>query len=387
LGLNLKTVAVALAACATAGGIAAAVIVACIPDLPVGQQVPPPPPPAATGFCGDGIIDLEQGEECDNGPAASDAGFGGCSPACKVLCPGGKRLPLNNHCYRLAATAEVTLSAAEIACTDIGGHVVTFASDEEFEPVAKLVDAVDAGPFWVGIKNASSVVEHEPGWAPTCSGCFAHTLDASAPLPRSDVLPDASEGCIEAYSDPARRSWASYPCDHGPRLRVVCEREPDGYQSKSCDAGTCIALMATLPTKRYVYVAEAVSAANAQTGCAALGGQLVVLQSRDEREQLWRELSRIPNAPMAIWIGLSLSDGGADDGGVPWVWEDGTPAMSGGYPSPWGDGQPIVRVRGTTARAYLQDTMTAVDDTLARNVALPALPAYVCEVGVADGGP
>jgi hypothetical protein len=170
------------------------------------------------------------------------------------------------------------------------------------------------------------------------------------------------------------------------KTRVICEREPVGAQFTPCEAGICVDLVATYGAKRYVIVTRAATADVAAQSCTSFGGRLVVLQSRDEREQLWLQLSRSSPELSRIWIGLSQKDGGsADDAGDSWVWEDGTEADSpDGYPSPWGDHLPVTV--GTTSRAYMRAYMGEIDDTLARNdeeaQIVQTLP-FVCELPVA----
>jgi hypothetical protein len=370
--LNWKSVGALIAAIATVAAVAAAM--SCIPDLP-----PDRPLPAAAAGCGNGYIDLALGEQCDPG----DAGSSGCTSSCRVLCPRGFVWPNNNHCYQLAATTARSLlstQGANLRCADLGGHVVTFASEDEFEKVANFFQAVDAGVFWVGLQPGAnpyvSLVAYEPGWAPLCSGCFAHTADPNQGLPRSD----AGQGCVVAATALEVPSWTTYPCNGAPPAHVICEREPSGVQSVECDAGICIDLVVTHGTKRYAYQAARATADAAWTKCQELHGSLVVLQSRDEREQLWHELGKLQPPPSGIWIGLLLVDGGASDGGGVWVWDKGVSANApDAYAPPWGNSQPVSR--SATPRAYLSNAPGTLDDTLAHNDdrAVTTLP-YVCEL-------
>lgn len=387
------------AALAVAGGtsvlVAIAAGAACIPDLP-GDRSPTPP-----AGCGDGYVDLDAGEQCDPG-AGVPAGTGGCSASCQVQCS-GLLWSANDHCYELAPQTAGSLFEAAQHCSELGNnaHVVTFASDDEFNTVAGYVSGTDAGPFWVGIDNRVSVAPFEPGWSPSCPGCYAHAVDPTMPLPRLDAkAPDGgpiNEGCVRAFSDTRIQSWQQVPCSGAPRIRVVCEREPVGRQSRPCDAGICIDLTLTHATWAYVYVPSPATADDAEQACTAMGGRLVVLRSQDEREQLWLQLSRLDAVPPAVWIGLSLSDGGAAaDGGVggeagdaegsapSWVWDDGISASV--YPSEWAVVQPSSSP-SSHARAFLlhQGAPQTQDDTLAHNdqPSLTSLP-YVCEVPLAS---
>jgi hypothetical protein len=361
---------------------------ACIPDLP--PDAAGPAAPAQLGNCGDGYIDLAAGEECDP-PAAADAGSLGCSAQCKVLCSGLK-WSVNDHCYELmAASASALQGEASSRCASFrgGGHVVTFASERELDAVARYLADADAGAFWVGLWEApdrfNSVNAYEPGWAPTCPGCFARTPDAKAPLPRSpEAIADVTAaGCVEGFPDPAKDSWLQYPCSGAAALRVVCEHEPDGVQSTACDAGICIELVATHATKAYVYQSVALEWTDAEAHCRALGGALVVLETRDEREQLWLQLARLSVPPPRVWIGLAPTVDGGEPDASSWLWDDGTSAAGpDASPSPWGIGQPS---GATPAFLTHSPTQPPVDDTLAHtDSTVRALP-YVCQIP-ADAG-
>jgi hypothetical protein len=373
----LRFFTIGFACTSAAGGVLA--VMACIPDLPNNEAAPQdgslPGADAARPFCGDGIIDIQSGEQCDPGAAGSPY----CASDCKVVCDGGVVWPPNYHCY-----FDVPLGAASLneainqRCTGGGAHVVTFASEQELDAV---VGAIDAGEFWVGLSfdptanGYTAVHSLEPGWEPGCPGCFAHVADAAQPMPGEQ------NECVEGFSD-LDASWQGYPCtsDAGPRRRIhaVCEREPVGSLQRACiDAGiSCIELAWTASSKRYVYFHNAAPPdgvdGSAEQTCASLGGSLVVLQSRDEREQLWKAVGAT-QAQSELWIGLSVPDGGTS-----WVWDDD--ASADAYPPPWGIRMP--REPGGS-RAYLFQnggTPAIVDDTLARNPGAPADFPFVCQL-------
>jgi hypothetical protein len=138
----------------------------------------------------------------------------------------------------------------------------------------------------------------------------------------------------------------------------------------------------TAGKKRYLFVANPMGAHEADAFCASRGGTLVVLESRDEREQLWRELAQLGQVPVKVWIGLS-----ADDAGT-WTWDDGT-KVDAAYPPPWAVRQPLA----AGVQALMQnDPNGTVDDTLAMAATDPAttLP-FVCEIRTSkarlDAGP
>jgi hypothetical protein len=143
----------------------------------------------------------------------------------------------------------------------------------------------------------------------------------------------------------------------------------------------CIDLVATQRAKSYVYELSPASWADAESRCRDLGGSLVVLESRDEREQLWFELSKLPSSPTRVWIGLAPSaDDAGDDGGTVWTWDDGTNANApDAHPSPWGIGQP-----SASAPAFLDNTpsQAPVDDTLAHTDSTVHTLPFVCQIVV-----
>jgi hypothetical protein len=309
-----------------------------------------------------------------------------------------------------ASTFPAGASATDLCTTITGGHVVTFASEEEYQAVLSYyLDAgTDGAPFWVGLEvthsqtdyGYASAADHEPGWRPDCAGCYAHTPDPTVPLQGNNG------SCVEAAPAAHPTAWQSVRCRGGSALRVLCEREPSttpgSSQATECEAGICINLVWTYPQKTYVYMYNGLPADDAQQSCRSLGGRLVVLGSRDEREQLWYQLSKEPVAdtPVQVWIDLARAyvDAGADaaiDGSAgitsvragPWVWDDEAGADS--YPPPWGGQQPIAPGPGVSTRAYLQYDPMSSSSTLAVDLPLnPTIdpPAYVCELRGPDAG-
>ena len=385
-------------------------LASCLPDLPfdapasiVDEASPEAsleasleasPLEASAPRCGDGVIDLPA-EQCDPGPAAGDAGSPYCSMSCQVLCDAGFVWPRNNHCYALAGKSadfdSTNSGAAKTLCTNLGGHVVTFASDEEFGAVAShFADGRDAG-FWVGMggqgatqRYLSVVDTYEPGWSPQCAGCFVRALDAGQELPHAEG--SLAVNCVRSPLDPDAATWEQLVCTAvGPAPAVLCEREPDGVLSTPCDAGTCIDLAWTHGKKRYVAGGAAMQdPQDAVSACASVGGTLVVLQSRDEREELWRELLQLDVTvrPQSVWIGLSAApEAGAGDDA--WVWEDGTPAAGpGAYPPPWGIMEPMQATPGQ--RVFLSaagpTVEPGIDNTLVNTSNTGSFPFPVCQI-------
>jgi hypothetical protein len=396
--------------------------VSCIPDLPDGTVVAPDASPDAVSpegaspeagvvpvGCGDGFIDLAAGEQCDPGPTGRGLAVAGCNPDCTIQCDtdAGYLWPKNNHCYELAPALATRLyiGADRQVCGALPGtvHVATFASEDEFRSVAQHVDA---GWFWVGLQETSnnndytSFAEFEPGWAIPCTGCYVHTTDPTTGLPPGKATGTGGLYCVQASSNLAEQSWRMVPCSGlSPGLSVICEREPVGTQARLCKAGTCIDLVWTLGTKSYVYGVVPLSASDAELTCAVLGGRLVVLGSRDEREQLWKQLSKLTVVPTALWIGLSQAgaaapgDGGPDGAATadatatgPWTWDDD--AAVSAYPSAWAYARPTPAANHATRAYLLKEEPPGSDDTLARNDGpMPQMLPYVCEVPADAGAP
>jgi hypothetical protein len=371
-------VVVALAALAALAAFAAAA--ACLPDLAaIAADDAAVEATIATRFqgCGDGIIATlddggDAGESCD--PGTTDAQVPGCTSDCRIECNsgvdgGGTIDPRTGHCY-FAAGVDPTFKAADARCQLAGGraHVVTIVSQEEADLVSKLAIAT-APTYWVGLVRSNTLNayttnhEEEPGFplppagTGPCSGCFGIGADGG-------VFPSAVDAgttdCI-ASSVGAWQQVACSPADAGPSAgrTTICEREPSGVRAQDCIGGFCFTLASTAGTKRYLVAVAATDPDNAAQVCAGLDrGSLVVLGSREEREQLAHEIrARYPDeVDQQLWIGL------AEDGGA-WTWDDGHPATDdGGYPLPWGNAQPVTV---TGARAYMHLATTVYDTQLA----------------------
>ena len=337
-----------------------ATAVACLPDL----DSPPPPPPPVPGasYCGDGIINLEAGEQCDPG----DAGLPGCTSACQVSCEGGIVDPASNHCY-FTVDPPQNFFSAQGDCTYGAGHVIPLGSEPEFSLVQTW--HADAG-YWIGLTREAPAwapvapnLDLEPGWAPGCAGCFGRFAADSG-----------TAVCLTAV--PGSALWLSAGCPSPPR-DVVCEREPPGNLLHYCPGASCFDLKVTFGQKHYVYIDQASPPDDAKNLCNALQGSLVAISSPEEREQLWRALGGLPVAPTSFWIGLSRSDAGA------WTWDDGSDAGL-----PWAIGEPIANGSG---QAYLL-RLGSVDSQLAQNDAAAGdaitMP-FVCQIPdvALDGGP
>jgi hypothetical protein len=351
------------------GGAAIAIgcAVACLPDLVVAPVTPPP----LTHPCGDGFTDLDGGEQCDPGANGIDGGAlaVGCTGTCTIACEG--KVGANGHCYFRAP--DNTFAGSPCGPS---AHIVTIASQEELSSLVTVVP--ESEPFWVGLlsddaKTKYTSVNDEPGWSGACAGCFAIPASDAGFVPGAPTSP-----CVTATLN-ALVPWAEAPCD--AQHHVVCEREPPGSLSDPCadftGTGGCVSLRGTKDSgKRYLFVSERATASEAERQCRKLSsGRLVVFESREEREELMRELAgmTVPVPPARFWIGLARSS----DAG--WTWDDGTPAGPGGlYPLPWADSEP--KPGAGAARAFADRSLSSYDRQLAHvSDQANTQDSYVCQ--------
>lgn len=303
--------------------------IACLPDVdrsPLHPDSGSTPSVTLVRTCGDGFIDpaLDGSvEECDPGEAGV---VPGCSAECRVVCEGGVIDPVTKHCYFRLPPQGAENDAVNACGSQQRAHVVTFASDDES---AFVTDAGFRG-YWVGLTYAGNLLGYqsagfsagEPGWnfpanSAACPGCYARTgTDKSsyfAPLGPDGGTPD----CVYADSPQA---WRHASCSGVMPRDTVCEREPPGSRAAVCNGGICITLPKTQGQKRYLFVPTDTAADDARVSCESLGGHLVIFDSREEREQLSREIYRTTGDDgTTFWVGLSATDAGG------YAWDDGQP--------------------------------------------------------------
>jgi hypothetical protein len=302
--------------------------------------------------------------------------------------------PATQHCYFNAAldgsfSTQSLRASDQAGCGAAGGHVVTLVSERE-NTLASTSSSFD--PFWVnlaynaGTSSYTPSVPFESGWSNQCPGCYAH-LDAGADaMPVIKVKGDAGLGpgpCVIGKID-TRDPWHEAPCS-GPNLAFItlCEREPLGSRAQACDGpAVCFTVPYTLGVKRYVYVADHVSANDAAARCASqLGGRLVLFDSPEEREEVAREVALQAVEQIGpigeFWIGLR------GVGNVSEQWDDGVPRLA-----PWGVAPgaagPEPNGAPTFWRAYLRIETGAVDSTLAHagssaDSGVPEVRPFVCQ--------
>jgi hypothetical protein len=361
----------ALAATIVAGLL---VGLACLPDLTLNTN---------QSTCGNGVVDLRLGEACDFG----DADASGCTQACQLVCEGGVIDPLTNHCY-LWAPAEPNKDRAKNDCLLMGGHVVHFVSTDELQFVITrsktLPGAPDGGGTWLaleqdiildsGLQSYSAFSGYDldvPGWSAQCPGCYAFVDGGDGDIPLGGAGNTAS--CV-FWRRSVTSSWIQAQCDLGNGTQVtLCEREPAGRFSQPCDAGVCMEVRYTYHQKRYVLggLTQGLSFSDASNTCSSIGGQLAMLKTPEEREEVAAEVAaHVPSGD--VWIGLVYSDTASA-----WTWSDGTEVPTS-FPSPWGDMEPAL---GSGGRGVLRMAPTLYDTRLAhtRVDGTAALP-YVCEL-------
>jgi hypothetical protein len=359
---------------------------ACLPDLgalarPVDASVPPP-----LDTCGDELItpseNKDAGESCDPG----DADVPGCS-RCHVTCEGTLD-ETSDHCY-FAAGSDDSYQAAKQRCIAANAHVVTVGSLEE----AALVDGLLAangedGGRWVGLERIGSLgafqaaASTEPGWpippaTGPCWGCFAIADDSGV---FADAV-DAATGTLDCVGAMGN-VWRRVPCTGAGPLVTICEREPPGLRLESCGGIPCVTVPFTADTKTYLIIQSPTTSDEARDFCKRLGTSLVVFDSRQEREQLARELDKLLRDPgasglqktLSFWVGVYRKDG-------PWQWEDGTLVDDGGRPPPWGNAEPAP---AGGSRAYLSLRTAVYDSQLVfaderLDASEPTKRAFVCE--------
>lgn len=348
-----------MVALATSAALGAA---SCLPDLAVEPEAAVDARPLT---CGNGVIELAapSGETCDPGGSAAP----GCGSDCQVTCPDGARSPRTNHCY-FAAPPVTNYQAALASCSARGAHLVTYDGDDERAFAAQL--AAPGTATWVGLTPAGegtwrSPRDVEPGWTPSCPGCFAKLPNEAPPTGRQ---------CLQDAYD-----WSSYrgvDCvNSGAPLAVVCEREPAGTTADFCAGGICVLAPETVGQKRYLYVPVPVTADEARDACSAIGGQLAMPDSASERESVLTAIQRFVASPdERAWIGLARADGA-------WRWDDGLPEDA--RPLLWGDHEPAPlegAMRAVVAvPSFAGGASAPLDVQLARAASTAENHPYVCQ--------
>lgn len=352
-----------LASAVLAASIIGLVVVgaACLPDLnalrgpaDAGDESSA----VVTGGCGDGVIATlddggDAGESCDPGEAKPAS-----CPDCRLVCE-GRVDDAGAHCY-FALAPSTSYPEAVTKCGASGGHVVTFASDRESSIADDL--AGDGGTYWVGLVQSASLGAYgpaeqgEPGLPSSadasCPGCYARGTGLLDPAEDAGAEP----ACVVAGGG----AWLHAACSGSVLRATICEREPPGRRTFFCFPLQCTNVQATAGRKRYLIDVIPRTAGEAKAQCEQYdGGSLAVFESREEREQVLREVAQLPAivTPFTAWIGIATDD----DGGT-WKWDDGMPVDGATRPLPWGESQPAGRGAG---RAFVRFDVNRYDSQLA----------------------
>jgi hypothetical protein len=351
------------------------VAVSCLPDLAKAGlsfdagDINPDVITVVPAQCGDGVVDLDAGEQCD--PPGGDGGAVGCV-SCRLTCDdGGLFDERTGHCYFVGGAPTVAYVNAGNQCKEGAGHVVTFADEAEYQ---RVVAWAKGQAFWVGLEFGAvgwETQNNEPGWSGRCLGCYAH-VDAGA-----DVFPLLRDGggaraCVLADGT-SDRPWLGAPCTIPAAQRfaptVICEREPSGLTQHPCNEGTC---MGGRSGARYILIKTPVTVQEAYQGCQSFGARPVVFETHEEREELARELIvGLPKSTLQVWVGLSRANGFSQNGS--WTWADD--AGVNAYPLEWGNAQPS----GSGSWAYMSLATAGYDVQLLQvDTGTLKLP-YICE--------
>jgi len=349
--------------------------VSCLPDLTLAP---------ATGQCGSGVVNLDDGEACDPG----DAGALGCTTSCQIQCEGGVIDDATSHCYFWTPPV-LSLDMAVQTCGNLNAHPVSFVDMTELSFIAtatKGLPNASNGASWLALEKGlvneagletyyTPLITPLPGWASSCIGCFAYTDASDIPLPGTGI-PAPCVNWRHSLTSP----WTQGGCTLGvtdagqTTNNVLCEREPPGIFSMPCEsdasaASTCIEVPMTHTTKRYELAAVPAIFDIARSTCSTRGGQLVRFDTAAEREEVVTEVRRVTNAD--FWIGLFY-----DTTKTAWSWVDGTLAPYAS-PTPWADLEPSMSADGFAAAIHSEQGSFTTH--LARAQDATTVLLYMCQ--------
>lgn len=305
----------------------------------------------------DGVID--PGETCDDANVIEDDG---CSPRCELLCD-GLLDPKSGTCY-VVASPEVDPLLAMTRCEDLGGgaHVLTVRSSREQDLIAEWLSASPLEGAMVGLYASDAnntwrwLTAGEPGWsaAVDCPGCYASWAEGEPQMPvlRPVAMMTREDGW----------NWRSAPKDG--TYPLVCERPRPGRPRNLCELPSCDPVQ-TFEFRMFGYLYRVRNSVRnvvtAQEDCLSWGGNLVVLDSEEERQMLVRF-----GPSTRFWVGLFRPEEGGD-----WTWVDGVSTAE--RPVPWSSAE----VRDTDRAAVLMPSGEFDTNLVASVAGLAELP-YVC---------
>jgi cysteine-rich repeat protein len=263
---------------------------------------------------------LEQGEPCDD---ANLLEGDGCTVGCELACDGMVD-PETGTCYFVGSPDIEPLNAAS-RCAGFGGGAVplTIRSDRERDIVNAWLEETTLTRVLAGLyadpnlRTWRSTTADQPGWSgdPPCPGCYAWWAEGE---------PQTTEIRRVAVMD-RQDGWRWRVGSGFDRYGLVCERPRPGRPVDLCALPDCDPANTSefvVGTRRYRVREVSATAISAQADCRDWKGNLVPLESEQEREMLTRfaHSSR-------FWIGLYRQSG------KPWQWVDGVSTEQ--RPIPW----------------------------------------------------
>ncbi|HEX8704389.1 MAG TPA: immunoglobulin-like domain-containing protein [Myxococcaceae bacterium] len=168
-----------------------------------------------TNWCGDGVVDAQQGEECDNGfnngrTRDAQGNIGTCSESCKLL---ANRPPV-------AICKAVTVEARN-TCS-MGANI----NDGSYDPENLLAGCTQSatGPYAVGQNTVTLTCTDTAGQSASCSATVT-VLDRTPPALTLNGPASATVECGAAFQDP--KATARDQCEGDLSGSIVVTGAPD----------------------------------------------------------------------------------------------------------------------------------------------------------------
>ncbi len=153
--------------------------------------------------CGDGYLDVDLGEECDDGNTTPGDG---CEPSCSYTCASGSgalsvRADATTNFCVAGFPQTVTRADAEAHCVSLGGHLATILDAADNDLVGEVANSVNCGWLWMGLTDEGN--ESIWSWP---DGTVASYFNWKSTDPNGGT----SENCgvIHGYL----KSWGDAPC-------------------------------------------------------------------------------------------------------------------------------------------------------------------------------
>lgn len=277
---------------------------------------------ASTGRCVGGTPNgaLDPDEPCDDGNLIEGDG---CTAGCELACDGMVD-PQTGTCYFIGSP-DIEPVNANSRCEGFGGGAVplTIRSDRERDSVNAWLEETSLTRVLAGLyadanlRTWRSTNSDQPGWSedPPCPGCYAFWAEGE---------PQTTEIRHVAVMD-RQDGWRWRVGSRFDRYGLVCERPRPGRPVDLCSLPDCDPANTSefvVGTWRYRVREVSAIALTAQTDCRDWKGNLVPIESEQEREML----TRFAHASR-FWIGLYRQSE------QPWEWVDGVSTDQ--RPIPW----------------------------------------------------